>query len=33
MGEVESLKLIFTDSGVGQRVKKRGFKRGNSHTQ
>ena len=30
MGVIKSLKLIFTDSGVGLRVKKRSFKRGNN---
>ena len=33
MGVIKSLKLIFTDSGVGLRVKKRSFKQGNSANQ
>lgn len=33
MGAVKSLKLFKTDSGVGLRVKKRSFKRGNSPTR
>ena len=33
MGEVKSSKLKLSDSGVGLRVKKRSFKRGNSPTR
>jgi len=33
VGVIKSLKLIFTDSGVGLRVKKRSFKQGNSANQ
>lgn len=33
VGVVKSLKLKFSDSGVGLRVKKRSFKRGNSPTR